>query len=93
MRSSGKLDSSFAGFVNPLDSVGNEDDNNLELVFHNRMLLEMIGLNSKDDLENILREQSFINCDSKNKLSLVSAASSRYSNEILNQTYRVERGL
>ncbi len=88
----GKLDGSFGSFVNPLDTLGNEEEHNLEVVFHNKILLEMIGLNGEDNLTSFLSQQMFVNCDSKNKLSLVSAASSRYSNEILNQTYKIVRG-
>jgi len=48
-----QLDSSFGSFVNPTESLGQEVDK-LEMVFHNKALLNMFGIGSTKDLHGVL---------------------------------------
>ena len=54
-----RLDSSFASFVNPTETDGQED-NNIELVFHNEALLRIVGKQTTKDLHAFLSKRIFV---------------------------------
>ena len=82
-----RLDSSFASFVNPTETDGQEDSN-IELVFHNEALLRIVGKQTTKDLHALLSKRVFVSDQQNNRLSLLNAASGRYSDSILRNTYK-----
>ena len=56
---------------------------NLEMVFHNKALLSIVGIETTKDLHGLLQRQMFVSQDNGNRLSLMRAAQSRYSDLIL----------
>ena len=79
--------SNFPSFINPTESV-DEEDSNLEMVFHNEALLKLVGIESTKDLHALLSKHMFISQEQGYNLSLLTAAQSRYSDLILSQTYK-----
>ncbi len=57
------LDSSFASFVN-VNTAGNDDedtDPGYEMVFNNKSILKIMGIESTKDLHGLLQKASFVN--------------------------------
>ena len=82
-----RLDSSFASFVNPTETDGQEDSD-FELVFHNEALLKIVGKPTTKDLHALLSKRIFVSDQQNNRLSLLNAAQGRYSDSILRNTYK-----
>ena len=58
------------------------------MVFHNEALLKLVGIESTKDLHALLHKQMFVSQEQGYNLSLLTAAQSRYSDQILGQTYK-----
>jgi hypothetical protein len=71
--SSYRLDSSFQSFVNSTETVGDEEQN-LEMVFHNKALLKIVGVQTTKDLHAFINKHVFISREYGNRLSLMSTA-------------------
>ena len=71
--SASQLDSSFASFINPIETDCQEDSN-MEMVFHNKALLRMVGMQSTKDLHAFIAKRLFFNPEQNNRLSLLNAA-------------------
>ena len=84
------LDGSFASFVNPIETLGLEECN-LEMVFHNKALLTIIGIEDTKELHAVLGKDLFMNHEHGKHLSLLSATQSRHSDFILGQAYKYVR--
>ena len=56
--------------------------------FHNTAILKIVGKTSSKDLQAMLDSPSFINREHNFSLSLISAASSRYSEFIISEAYQ-----
>ena len=89
-RDTRKLDGSFTSFVNPTESLGPEDYN-LEMVFHNKALLGILGVESTKELHAFLGRNVFVNRNQGNNLSLMTASMNRHSDYVLSQTYKYVR--
>ena len=85
-----QLDSSFASFVNPTETQENEECN-FEMVFHNKAILNIIGIESTKELHAVLAKHLFVNHEHGKHLSLLTAAHSRHSDFILGQAYKYVR--
>ncbi len=57
------------------------------MVFHNKAILKILGLEAEKDLHGLLLRPLFVNREQGNALSLLATADSRYSDQILSQTY------
>ena len=86
-----RLGSSFPSFVNSIDTMGQEEEANYEMVFHNEALLKIVGIQNTKDLHAFLAKPEFVNREQGTKLSLLTTIQNRYSDYILNQTYKFER--
>ena len=84
------LDGSFTSFYNPTESLGPEDYN-LEMVFHNKALLGIVGVESTKELHAFLGRNVFVNRGQGNNLSLMTASQKRHSDYVLSQTYKYVR--
>ena len=84
------LDSSFASFANPTETLGQEECN-LDMVFHNKALLDIIGIQSTKELHAVLRKHLFVNHEHGKHLSLMTATHSRHSDFIIGQAYKYTR--
>ena len=84
------LSPSFASFVNSTETLGDVDVND-ELVFHNEALLNIMGLSDTKEVHAILGKAVFVSRENGNTLSMLSAASSRFSDSILSQQYTYKR--
>ena len=84
------LDGSFTSFVNPTESLGSEDYH-LEMVFHNKALLDILGVESTKELHAFLGRNVFVNRGQGNNLSLMTASQKRHSDYVLSQTYKYVR--
>lgn len=51
--------SSFASFVNPVDSQPDEEEPDFEIVFHNESLLKLLGKKEGPDLNEFVRKPVF----------------------------------
>ncbi len=80
------LSPSFASFINSTETLGEAECND-ELVFHNEALLKIMGLSSTKELHAILGKAVFVSRENGNTLSMLSTASSRFSDTILSQQY------
>ncbi len=80
------LSPSFASFVNSTETLGEADCND-ELVFHNEALLKIMGLSSTKQVHAILSKSVFVSRETGTNLSMLSVASSRFSDAILSQQY------
>ena len=87
-RSASRLDSSFNSFVN---ATSGEQEDNLEMVFSNKALLKIMGVDSTKDLHSLLMKPLFVNQENGTKLSLLTIVDNRYSDVILGQDYEFER--
>ena len=85
-----RLDSSFASFANPTETLGQEECN-LDMVFHNKALLNIIGIQSTKELHAVLRKHLFVNHEHGKHLSLMTATHSRHSDFIIGQAYKYTR--
>ena len=68
-----------------------QEDGNMELVFHNEALLRLVGVQSTKDLHAFIAKRLFFNPEKNNRLSLLNAASGRYSDVLLRNTYKYAR--
>ena len=84
------LDSSFASFANPTETLDQEECN-LEMVFHNKALLNITGIESTKELHAVLAKHLFVNNEHGKHLSLLTASHSRHSDFILSQPYKYVR--
>ena len=57
------------------------------MVFHNKAILKMMGVENTKDLHGLLAKPLFVNRDLGNVLSLHSTVKNRYSNGLLGQAY------
>ena len=73
INSSLKLDASFKSFVNSTETVGEQEQ--LQMVFQNKVVKQMVGKISSMDLQTFLDKPIFVNQEDQVKLSLVAAAS------------------
>ncbi len=64
-----------------------EEDCRFKMVFNNRAILKILGIESAKDLHGLLMKPLFVNRQHGNKLSFFSTASSRYSDGVLGQEY------
>jgi len=61
------------------------------MVFHNKNLLNIVGVATTKDLHAVLQKQVFTSREQGTSLSLMTAAQSRYSDLILSSTYKYVR--
>ena len=66
----GALDSSFASFQNSTETVGDEDLN-FEIVFNNKALLKILGVNNSKDLHSLQTKPLFVHREHAIGLSLL----------------------
>ena len=81
-----RLNSSFGSFVNPTETAG-EEDFSFNMVFHNKAILKILGIEGEKDLHGLLMKPLFVNREHGNKLSFFATANSRYSDSVLGQAY------
>jgi len=86
-----QLGSSFASFVNPTETLENQEEGNLEMVFHNKALLNILGIENTKELHGVLAKHLFVNHEHGKHLSLLTASQSRHSDFILGQPYKYVR--
>ena len=67
------LDASFKSFVNSTETVGEQEQ--LQMVFQNKVVKEIVGKISSMDLQTFLDKPIFVNQEDQVKVSLVAAAS------------------
>ena len=84
------LDSSFGSFVNSVETVG-EEEFNMEMVFSNRAILKIMGVETSKDLQGHLTRPLFVNRDHGNTMSLIATTNHRYSDNLLGQAYIYSR--
>ena len=84
--SASRLDSSFGSFMNPTETAG-EEDVNFEMVFNNKAILKILGIESAKELHGLLMKPLFVNREHGNVLSLLATVNSRYSESVLGQAY------
>ena len=80
-------DGSFASFVNPTETQG--DEGSLEVVFHNEQLFKMLGEKRSEDLDDFVKKPVFSNQENY-RMSLLSAAMNRQSDAVLQQAFKLE---
>ena len=81
------LDSSFKSFINSTETIGEQEQ--LQMVFQNKVVKEMVGKISSMDLQTFLDKPIFENQEDHVKVSLVAAASKRYSETFISQPFEV----
>ena len=89
--SESRLDSSFASFVNPTETAGEEELFTYEMVFNNKALNRILGVQTKKDLYGLIMKPLFVNREHGNVLSLQATVNKRYSDSMLNQAYKFVR--
>jgi len=80
-------DGSFKSFINSTETVGEQEQ--LQMVFQNKVVKEMVGKISSMDLQTFLDKPIFVNQEDQFKLSLVAAASNRHSEGFISQLFEV----
>ena len=78
----GQLDGSFASFVNPTDTLADEDCR-MEVIFTNASLFKIIGENASRELNSFIQKPMFHHSNVKQPLSLIQAVQKRFSDFIL----------
>lgn len=81
-------DSSLASFVNSTHNLDFETE--FEVVFHNVALTNILDNMNLADLNKLLDKPVFVNNQLQQPISLLSAAQSRYSDEVLNQVFKMQ---
>ena len=61
------------------------------MVFHNKALLDIVGIESTKELHPVLEKYLFVNHEHGKHLSLLTAMHSRHSDLILGQAYKYMR--
>ncbi len=63
----------------------------MEMVFNNKAILKIMGVETTKDLQGLLTRPLFVNRDHGTTLSLIATSNSRYSNDLLGQAYIYSR--
>lgn len=80
--------SSFASFVNSTHNLDFEDE--YDVIFHNAAVTNILDKINIEDLQGFLDKPVFVSPDLQYPLSLLSAAQTRYSEQVLSQVFRMK---